>query len=128
MRKHCLRDDELTKLVEIELGGVRILDDEVVLKKLFEDWYSWDVEFVCLVTILSYVLERKQKKSINALPVLRHLYNLPDLSGLGLVFEQMDENFIAYLLQFTRSSNLSIDDELIEIRNHFGNYDYSFQR
>ena len=98
--------------------------DEVNLKYLLDGWKRWDVQFVCLATLLSQILERKQKQSADPASILENIYRLPEERGLGLIVEELDERFIAYMFRFVRREDIAIDDDLIDIRHQLSEYKY----
>ncbi len=122
MDQHCLNREELSKFLEIEFGLANLSEDAHI-GSLIEEWENWHLEFVCLATLLSQVLENKQKQSVNVHVLLQEVYTLSERKGL-FTFEQIDEKFIEYMFKYVRIKGLEIEDHLIEIRRDFGEYRY----
>ncbi|MBV7336434.1 hypothetical protein KFU94_51025 [Chloroflexi bacterium TSY] len=97
LQQYCLREDEISRLIEVEIYDGELYEDEAGFFALMGAWRSWETEFVCLTRTLSIVLERKQKLSLDVQEILKSIYSLPAEKGLGLVFEEMDEAFISYM-------------------------------
>lgn len=128
MQQHCLNNTELSRFIDITIENGKLYEEDHILALLLDSWRSWDLEIVCLATLLSYILERRQKQSLDALSLLKRIYNLPEETGLGFVLEQIDDRFVDYMLRSTRRKELSIDDDLIDIRHQFGEYNYKSLR
>jgi len=124
MRQYCLNKDELSRFIDVEIEGGQLYEEDLVLGSLLYSWRNWDIELVCFATLLSHLLERKQKQSKDAITLLKSMYNIPEEKGLGLIFEQVDERFVGYMLKFIRRKELSIEEDLIDIRHQFGEYNY----
>lgn len=123
MKQHCLSREELSRLFEIDFDSSNLQVDEASFKLLVEDWENWELEFICLATILSQFLESKQKQSEDAMIFLEKIYSLSESKGLFSV-EEIDEKFIDYMFRYTRNNNLDIEDNLIEIRGYLGEHKY----
>jgi len=125
MEQYCLNREELTKFLEFLLLEFRLEDlpKDAHIRSLIEEWQNWHLELVCLATLLSQVLENKQKQSINVHAILQQVYTLSEHQGLFMV-EPIDENFIEYMLRYVREEDLEIEDDLIRIRRDFGEYKY----
>ncbi len=116
MRAYCLDKQELNRLIEIEPIGRVLDDDETPFRHLLDDWQSWDIEFICLATSLSQILERRLRQGLDVESILEWVYSLSERTGLFTV-EGFDEDFVAYMLRYVRQTDLSIEENLIEIRN-----------
>ncbi len=126
MRGYCLRKEELDCLIQVELEGKTLHQDDekqVVFQYLLDSWKNWDIEFICLVTILSQILERRLKQGVNAQSILEKVYSLPERTGL--VIEECGDDFVTYMLKFARQDNLSMEENLVEIRNQLSEHVYS---
>jgi len=127
MRGHCLQKEELDRLIKVELEGKTLHQDDekqVAFQYLLDSWKSWDIEFICLATILSQILERKIRQGVNAQSTLEQVYSLSERTGLGLVIEECGDDFVTYMLRFARRDNLSMEENLVEIRNQLSEYVY----
>lgn len=122
MNHHCFNREELTRFLELEYA----LPDTLLtvnLDLLIGHWEQWYVEFSCFATLLSQVLENKQKHGINANEVLTNLFLLAEgesteVRGL-LSIEQVNESFIDLLFDSIRDTDLEVEDNLIEIKKAF---------
>jgi hypothetical protein len=123
MRAYCLNKEELNRLIEVELEGRVLGDSEISFRYLLDDWQSWDIEFVCLATSLSQILERILKQELDAKSTLEWIYSLSERTGLFTV-EGFDEDFVAHMLLYVRQTDLSIEENLVEIRNEQSEYIY----
>ncbi|NES20344.1 MAG: hypothetical protein F6K41_15775 [Symploca sp. SIO3E6] len=123
MDQHCLNREDLSKFIEVEFG-LADLSEDAHIGSLIEAWENWYLEFVCLATLLSQVLENKQKQSINVYAILQGVYSFSERKGLFSI-EPLDEKFIEYMLsRYVRKEELEIEEHLIEIRRDFGEYRY----
>jgi len=123
MRAHCLCKEELNRLVEIELEGKDLYEEEFNFQCLLDDWRCWDVEFMCLATCLSQILEQRLKRGVDARPILSGIYSLSERAGLFTV-EGFGEDFVAYMLRHVRQGELSIEENLVQIRNLLSEHVY----
>ncbi|OKH55545.1 hypothetical protein NIES2101_03955 [Calothrix sp. HK-06] len=123
MKKHCLTREQLSRLFEINFDSTNLQSDEADFKVLVEDWENWELEFICLSTLLSQFLESKQKQSEDATIILNKIYALSESRGLFTV-EEMDNKFIEYMFKYVRKYDLDIEDNLVEIRGYLGEHKY----
>lgn len=119
-----MRKEELNRLIEIELEGRVLYDDATAFRYLLDGWRSWDIEFICLATCLSQILEQTLKQGLDAQSVLEGVYSLPEKTGLGFTIEEFGEDFAVYMLHYVRQADLSIEENLVEIRNLLSEYVY----
>ena len=120
-----MRKEELKHLIEIELEGRVLYDDATAFRYLLDSWRSWDLEFICLATCLSQILEQNLKQGLDAQSVLEGVYSLPERTGLGFTIEEFGEDFVVYMLRYyVRQADLSIEEDLVEIRNLLSEYVY----
>jgi len=125
MRQYCLNKEELSRFIKIVFGTANLHTEAEQIKLLIEEWESWNLELVCMATLLSQLLDSQQNKSvdINVYNILTGIYSLSEERGLFSV-EQIDERFIEYMLQDIRRVNLNIEDDLVEIRRNLGERKY----
>lgn|GEM_PF-1536417 len=124
MQKHCLKCTEIDRFLAVEILEDLLNEDELKLESLLELARSWDVELIFLTNLLSIALERAQKNALDVSDILDKFYMLPDNSGINLVIDELDERFVDYMLNSTRSNTLNLEDELIEIRQNLGEYKF----
>ncbi|MGV2436933.1 MAG UNVERIFIED_CONTAM: hypothetical protein LVT10_20265 [Anaerolineae bacterium] len=122
MEIRCLDKNNLARIVDIVLYGKSFYEDEAELEFLLDRWKDWDIELIFLSTSLLQILEARQKKSEDAMMFLEKFNELYD-SGL-LNIEYFSESFIKYMFGFPRQSDLSIEENLLEIRRNFAEYKY----
>lgn len=119
MNQHCFNREELTKFLELEFTLPETLLSANI-DTLIDHWEQWHLEFSCFATLLSQVLENKQKYGINVHEVLNNLFLLSEgksseIRGLFSI-EQIDETFIDSMFDSVRDTNFGIEDNLIEIK------------
>jgi len=115
MRQYCLSREELARFLEIVVfGTANFQTEEEQIRLLIEEWESWNLELVCLATLLSQSHDKQQNQDVDVYNILKRIYTLSDEKGLFFV-EEIDERFIEYMLQDIRNDNLSIEDNLVEI-------------
>lgn len=125
MKQYCLDKEELHRFIEIELENGPVYDDERDLKILLDGCYNWDIELICFTLFLSQVLEHRLKSSADQHSTLSGLYELPTEKNIALLLEEIDQDFVRYMLEDVRDHNLSIDENLMEIRLRLGEHLYS---
>ena len=114
MKQYCLNKDELSRFIDIEIDGRQLYEDEYELRIILDKWQSWDIELVCFATLFSHLLERRQKRFMDALLLLKRIYHLSEERGLGLSIEQIDEQFVDYMLKHVRRREITIEENLAQ--------------
>ncbi|HBB31000.1 MAG TPA: hypothetical protein DDZ80_10350 [Cyanobacteria bacterium UBA8803] len=123
MDNYCLNRMELSKFLSVEFGSASLELEDTNIQLLIEQWENWQLEFVCLATLLSQILESKQKQEEDVYIILQEIYTLSDRKGLFLV-EEIGAEFIEYMFRYIRNEELNIEDHLVEIRRDMGDYRY----
>lgn len=123
MDHYCLNREELSKFLLVEFGSASLQLEDTNIRLLIEQWENWQLEFVCLATLLSQVLESKQKQAQDVYIILQEIYTLSERKGLFLV-EELGADFIEYMFRYLRNEELNIEDHLVEIRRDMGDYRY----
>lgn len=125
MRQYCFNREELSRFMEIVFGTANLQTEEPLIKLLIEEWETWNLELVCMATLLTQLLDNRQKQSddIDVYDILKRIYSLSEERGLFSV-EEIDERFIEYMLRDVRRTNLNIEDDLAEIRRNLGERQY----
>jgi hypothetical protein len=121
MDQHCFKREELSKFLEAEFGLPESCDVQIEI--LLREWEEWRLELVCLSTLLSQVLEKKQKQSVDVYNILQEIFTLSERRGLFYV-EEINDVFIEYMLKSTRREDMSIEDELVELRRDLSEFKY----
>ena len=124
MRQYCLNKDQMSRFIDIEIYDARLYKEEDELSIILSNWNGWDVELVCFATLFSHILERRQKQTKDAFSLLERIYNLTEERGLGLVIEEIGEQFVEYMLKHIRRGEISLEEDLIDIRHQFSEHDY----
>jgi hypothetical protein len=121
MDQYCFKREELSKFLEVEFGLPESSDVQIEI--LLNEWEDWRLELVCLSTLLSQVLENKQKQSVDVYNILQDVFTLSERRGLFYV-EEIDDIFIEYMLKSIRRDDVSIEDELVEIWRDLSEFKY----
>lgn len=124
MEKQCLSKEHLSRLIEVELDGKSLYDDEGNFKGILDAWKSWDVELICFATSLLQILENRQKKSEDIVSLLSRFHALHRDNGFLLDIERLDEVFIKYMFRYVRQSGVPIEEDLLEIRQNLAEHKY----
>lgn len=124
MFHHCLSVEQINRFIEVQIEGKQIYDDEVELQNLIHGCHSWDVELVCFTYLLTKVLVRRQKNGLDISFVMAALRRLSVEADIALAFEEIDADFISYLYRFFRRIELSLDEDLVELRLRMSEHQY----
>lgn len=124
MEKRCLSKESLDRLIEVELSGKSLYEEDVELRDLLKAWKSWEVELIIFATSLLQILENRQKKSKDIRSLLNQFQVLIQDNGFLLEIERLDLEFIEYMFQFVRQVDTPIEQELLEIRQNLADYKY----
>ena len=88
MRQYCLSREELARFLEIVVfGTANFQTEEEQIRLLIEEWESWNLELVCLATLLSQSLDKQQNQDVDVYNILKRIYTLSDEKGLFFVEE-----------------------------------------
>lgn len=117
---YCLNKYELIILLNHLISGTEIKEDQ--LQQLIMDSQNW----TCLIGVLNYtfcmVLEQNRKQQGNRSEKIHTLYNATD--EMLLEIHEIDKPFINHMLNNLPQRSLSIEENLIDIQNDIGNYNY----
>src|SRR5690242_4289519 len=122
MEKYCLTKSELSRFFETQFSFPEELDSSDITA-LYSQWECWYLELICLATTVAEVLEHRQKTGLDVHGALLDIYRLSDRIGLFTV-ESFDHAFIDYMFRCTRNSNISIEENLREIRADLNEYKF----
>lgn len=122
MRSLCFNNEQLNRFIEIECAAGEFFDDEIEFRNTLVDWRAWETEIVFLATTLSQVLERKIKLGQDAHSLLDNVSAL--LNSACLSIEGFDENFVTFMFHHRRRDEMTMEEELIRIRNLIGDHAY----
>lgn len=116
MVKYCLKCAEIARFLAVEILGNDLYDDEAELRDLLDMARVWGVELICLTNLLSITLDGHQKGKIDTQRLLDEFYSLPGTTGINLIFDELDHNFVDHMLQFNCPDDLSLEEKLCHIR------------
>lgn len=117
---YCLNREELSQLIEFKARGkdVEVTD----LAVWIEASRNWQVELGCLSYLFAQILEKKQHSNQDRSGMICLLYDLVD--EMYLRIHECDYDFITYMLRFLHDSNLSLEEQLVELHNDMCEYRY----
>ena len=127
METHCLSREYLTRLIETELEGKALLEEEEGLMRLIEAWKNWEIELICFATSLLRILENRQKQSEDVMSLLDAFRSLVGDSGFLLEVDGYSQTFVEYMFRFVRQSSLPLEDNLLEIRQNLSEHKYNYR-
>ncbi len=120
---YCLSKEELEKLIELKANSIdRLNDEDGYLSLWIDNAENWRDELTGLSYFLSKILEIKLKKGIDCQNLIRLIHELPDQMWLHL--QQFDIEFVQYMLAHVRTSELPLEENLIELQNGLGEHQY----
>jgi hypothetical protein len=120
MRNYCLNVDEIDQILQWyddrETGICKKLAGEL------DEALCWNSKIICLALFVARLLNRGQM-SIN-----EHKIIIDKIHKIGeqLYFEiqEVDYNYVDYLLRHIRDSNDSLEETLIKIQDRLSSYHY----
>ena len=122
MNQYCFNRQELTAFLEEEFS-LPSISAVSHIGIIIERWENWEIHLNCTATLLSQILENKQKQNIDVHKILNDIYMLSESRGLFDI-EQIDERFLDFMFENIRDSNLEIEDDLIKIRQDLNERKY----
>jgi len=120
---HCMNREELRQFIEFKTDQ-RIVENNA-LQVLIDGAESWQDELCCLNYLFSQVLERRLKKGNDhqaEQECINMLYQLSE--HMSLCIQELDSEFVDYMLKCVRDRSLSLEEELIQIQNKLGEHSY----
>jgi len=115
--------EELRQFIEFKTDQ-RIVENSA-LQVLIDGAESWQDELCCLNYLFSQVLERRLKKGNDhqaEQECINMLYQLSE--HMSLYIQELDSEFVDYMLKCVRDRSLSLEEELIQIQNKLGEHSY----
>jgi hypothetical protein len=82
----------------------------------------WIDEMQILTYLFSLVLEKKVKGNENCFNIIESLYRWEN--ELSLMIQEIDENFVYYLIRSFRCSGLTLEEDLIQIQEGLSEHKY----
>ncbi len=122
MNHFCINRQELIVFLEKEFSLPNTLTVSHI-EQVIEQWESWEIHLTCTATLLSQILESKQKRDLDVHKILNGIYVLSEYRGLFDV-EQIDERFLDFMFEHIRDSTLEIEDNLIKIKQNLDERGY----
>jgi len=121
MYKKILNKEETYSFIDLTCLECAISDQ--MIQDLIDDATSWQTEIGIISYFASMVLENKRKKGFDCLRLINKLYNLQDVIALNI--NEIDADFIHFLLRHVRPEEKNLEDSLTELNQHFSDYDYA---
>lgn len=122
MNQYCFNKLELSAFLEREFNLTE--NSEVPhIDAIIEQWTNWETQLTCLATLLSQVLETKQKQDIDVHNILENLYQFSEIKGLFDI-EQVNIRFLDFMFEHIREVDLEIEDNLIKIKQELNERKY----
>ena len=119
---HCLNADEVKSLIRYKQS--KAIPDNEWLETIFSKAEEWEDELSLLCYFLGkIVLSNRDQDEDAMLEVIEFVYSLP--SQMFVTIQPMGADFIDLMLRNTRTSHLSLDDELSNVQRKLGEFDYS---
>lgn len=117
---HCLSKDELRQLLDLKAENLAIENDELRIRIELAD--NWQDEVGAHTYLFSQILERRVKDGHDCARLIQKLYALPEV--MSIFIQELDSDFVEYMLANIRDRNLSLEEELVELQNRFREHDY----
>jgi len=117
---YCLNSNELLLLLEYKIKD-RTIDSES-LSQLVDNSYNWQDE-ISVHTYLYCRLAERLKYTVDSNEMIDTFYNLPE--EMYLIIQELNAQFIRYMLEGIRRKDMSIEEELVELQRSLRNHDYS---
>ena len=122
MNQYCFNRQELTAFLEKEFN-LSSISEFSKINTVIEQWENWEIHLNCIATLLSQILEAKQKQNIDVHKITDDIYSLSESRGLFDV-EQIDKRFLDFMFDNVRDLSLEIEDNLIKIRQELNERRY----
>lgn len=120
-----LSREQLHKLIDANWNETSVHPEDKELQKLLGGCREWNFELVCCNYFVAQILDQKLKRGEdiqNLNTILKRILNIHE--EINLTIEEFDERFIRYLYENIRNKKLSLEDNLIDIRNRFDRQNY----
>ena len=120
----CLKKEEVELLLDHAKRLNLLCMTDKNMATLIEGACCYEHELTSLTYILVKVLEARAKRQANVIQLLEWIYALGD--ELWLVHQEVDRDFISYLIKVRRSysGEISLDEKLIRTQEHYSDFDY----
>ncbi len=116
----CFNKQELLDLINCKLE--KRVELEPTYDQLYLNAEEWRDEIGCLSYILSFIIEQKINNLENSKRVINFIYELKD--KIFFTLQEIDSDFIDYLIRNLPDPELSLEDNLILIQQGYREYDY----
>ncbi len=117
---HCLNKEELSQFIDFKSIHNPVESNDLQL--WIADSHNWQVELGCLNYLFAQILERKSQDNHDCSPIINLVYDLVDQMYLRI--HECNHHFVDYMLGFLRQSNLSLEEELVQLYNDMCEYRY----
>lgn len=120
---YCLNKEELIQLIAFRHNNKAIESPD--LAKWIEMSCRWEVELGCISYLFAQILEKRMNGKQNHSETINLLNAWYDFAEqMYLHIHECDQNLIDYMMGFLRTSNLSIEEELVNL--HFNMCEYNY--
>ena len=119
---HCLNIQEIKALIEYK--KTKKLPDNYVANQIFLKAEEWEDK----LSLLSYFLGKALLSDWGGneekmLDTIDEVYTFPN--QMFVFLQEINEEFIEFMLRNTRQENVTLDDALSDIQRKIGEFDYS---
>lgn len=114
MNHFCINRQELIVFLEKLFSLPNTLSVSHI-EQLIEQWERWEIHLTCTATLLSQILEGKQKRGLDVHKILNDIYVLSENRGLFDV-EQINERYLDFMFENVRDPSVEIEEDLILIK------------
>jgi hypothetical protein len=120
MRNYCLSVDEIGQILKWHDCKETGICNELACE--LDEALCWNSKIICLALFVARLMLRGQISMDEQKNIIDIIYTMGD--QLYFEIQEVDHNFVDYLLRHIRDSNDSLEDTLIEIQNRLSGYDY----
>lgn len=117
---YCLNKVELRQLIGY-MNRSNDIDDDY-LRILIDNAENWQDELCCLNYIFSIILDRMVRNGMEGYDLIKILYEIDE--NMFFLIQEIDHNFIDFMIKNIRNPGLSLEDELIMLQNSIGDHRY----
>jgi hypothetical protein len=114
----CLSRVELYNLISQECDGILCPDTDLAC--LIEDARNWQCRLSGVSYMLSKIVERGINDDEDYTRFISSFYYMPDTMWFDI--QELEEKFICFLLNQSRNTSLTIEEEIIDLQNRIGDY------
>lgn len=117
---YCLNKVELRQLIGY-MNRSNDIDDDY-LRILIANAANWQDERCCINYTFSIILDRMVRNGMEGYDLIKILYEIDE--NMFFLIQEIDHNFIDFMIKNIRNPGLSLEDELIMLQNSIGDHRY----